>query len=81
MSDLKILHVGKYFSPFSGGVENYMRDAMLALSPSVLPGTRELSLDARAVGFSLAVSLLAGLAWCAAAQNCSTPSARPRFPA
>ena len=31
MSDLKILHVGKYFSPFSGGVENYMRDAMLAL--------------------------------------------------
>ena len=31
MSDLKILHVGKYFSPFSGGMENYMRDAMLAL--------------------------------------------------
>ena len=31
MSALKILHVGKYFAPFSGGVENYMRDAMLAL--------------------------------------------------
>ena len=28
---LKILHVGKYFSPFSGGLENYMRDAMVAL--------------------------------------------------
>lgn len=31
MSGLKILHVGKYFFPFSGGVENYMHDAMLAL--------------------------------------------------
>jgi glycosyltransferase involved in cell wall biosynthesis len=29
--DLKILHIGKYFSPFSGGLENYMRDAMVAL--------------------------------------------------
>ena len=29
---LKILHIGKYFSPFSGGLENYMRDAMVALS-------------------------------------------------
>jgi rhamnosyl/mannosyltransferase len=29
---LKILHVGKYFSPFSGGLENYMRDAMVALA-------------------------------------------------
>jgi glycosyltransferase involved in cell wall biosynthesis len=29
---LKILHVGKYFSPFSGGLENYMRDAMAALA-------------------------------------------------
>ena len=28
---LKILHVGKYFSPFSGGLENYMLDAMVAL--------------------------------------------------
>jgi glycosyltransferase involved in cell wall biosynthesis len=28
---LKILHIGKYFSPFSGGLENYMRDAMVAL--------------------------------------------------
>ena len=28
---MKILHVGKYFSPFSGGLENYMRDAMVAL--------------------------------------------------
>jgi glycosyltransferase involved in cell wall biosynthesis len=30
-SDLKILHIGKYFSPFSGGLENYMRDAIVAL--------------------------------------------------
>lgn len=29
---LKILHIGKYFPPFNGGLENYMRDAMLALS-------------------------------------------------
>lgn len=29
--NLKILQVGKYFSPFSGGLENYMRDAMVAL--------------------------------------------------
>ena len=29
---LKILHVGKYLSPFSGGLENYMRDAMVALA-------------------------------------------------
>jgi glycosyltransferase involved in cell wall biosynthesis len=28
---LKILHVGKFFPPFSGGLEIYMRDAMLAL--------------------------------------------------
>lgn len=29
---MKILHVGKYFAPFSGGLENYMRDAMVALA-------------------------------------------------
>jgi rhamnosyl/mannosyltransferase len=28
---LNVLHIGKYFSPFSGGLENYMRDAMTAL--------------------------------------------------
>lgn len=28
---MKILHVGKFFPPFSGGLEIYMRDAMLAL--------------------------------------------------
>jgi len=28
---LKILHVGKFFPPFSGGLENYMCDAMPAL--------------------------------------------------
>ncbi len=28
---MKILHIGKYFSPFHGGLENYMRDAMVAL--------------------------------------------------
>jgi len=28
---MKILHIGKYFSPFSGGLENYMRDVMVAL--------------------------------------------------
>jgi rhamnosyl/mannosyltransferase len=28
---LKILHIGKYFHPFSGGLENYLRDAMVAL--------------------------------------------------
>ena len=29
---LKILHVGKFFAPFSGGLENYVHDAMLALA-------------------------------------------------
>jgi len=29
---LKVLHIGKYFSPFSGGLENYLRDAMVALA-------------------------------------------------
>jgi glycosyltransferase involved in cell wall biosynthesis len=29
---LKVLHIGKYFSPFNGGIENYMRDAMVALA-------------------------------------------------
>jgi rhamnosyl/mannosyltransferase len=29
---LKVLHIGKFFTPFRGGVENYMRDAMVALS-------------------------------------------------
>ena len=29
---MKVLHVGKYFAPFSGGLENYMRDAMVALA-------------------------------------------------
>ena len=29
---MKILHVGKYFPPFNGGLENYMRDAMVALA-------------------------------------------------
>jgi rhamnosyl/mannosyltransferase len=29
---LKVLHVGKFFSPFRGGVENYMRDAMVSLN-------------------------------------------------
>ncbi len=29
---MKILHIGKYFAPFSGGVENYQRDAMIALA-------------------------------------------------
>lgn len=29
---LKILHIGKFFSPFRGGVENYMRDAMVSLN-------------------------------------------------
>lgn len=29
---MKILHIGKYFPPFKGGVEVYMRDAMLALA-------------------------------------------------
>jgi len=28
---VKILHVGKYFSPFRGGLENYMHDLMVAL--------------------------------------------------
>jgi rhamnosyl/mannosyltransferase len=28
---LKILHIGKYFPPFSGGLENYMHDMMVAL--------------------------------------------------
>lgn len=29
---LKILHIGKYFAPFNGGLENYQRDAMVALA-------------------------------------------------
>jgi rhamnosyl/mannosyltransferase len=29
---LKVLHIGKYFPPFNGGLENYMRDAMVALA-------------------------------------------------
>jgi rhamnosyl/mannosyltransferase len=29
---LNILHVGKYFSPFRGGLENYLRDLMVALA-------------------------------------------------
>jgi rhamnosyl/mannosyltransferase len=28
---MKVLHIGKFFSPFRGGLENYMRDAMVAL--------------------------------------------------
>jgi rhamnosyl/mannosyltransferase len=28
---MKVLHIGKYFSPFKGGVENYMLDVMGAL--------------------------------------------------
>jgi glycosyltransferase involved in cell wall biosynthesis len=28
---MKVLHIGKFFSPFRGGVENYMRDVMVAL--------------------------------------------------
>jgi len=28
---MKVLHIGKYFSPFKGGMENYMRDTMAAL--------------------------------------------------
>jgi rhamnosyl/mannosyltransferase len=29
---MKVLHIGKFFAPFRGGVENYMRDAMVSLS-------------------------------------------------
>jgi rhamnosyl/mannosyltransferase len=29
---LKILHIGKYFAPFNGGLENYQRDVMVALA-------------------------------------------------
>ena len=29
---LKVLHIGKYFAPFNGGLENYQRDAMVALA-------------------------------------------------
>ncbi|MFT5770334.1 MAG: glycosyltransferase involved in cell wall biosynthesis [Lysobacterales bacterium] len=29
---MKVLHVGKFFAPFRGGVENYMRDAMVSLA-------------------------------------------------
>jgi len=28
---VKVLHIGKFFAPFQGGVENYMRDAMVSL--------------------------------------------------
>jgi glycosyltransferase involved in cell wall biosynthesis len=29
---MKILHIGKYFSPFKGGVESYLRDVMVTLA-------------------------------------------------
>ncbi len=29
---MNVLHVGKFFAPFRGGVENYMRDTMVSLS-------------------------------------------------
>ncbi len=29
---IKVLHIGKFFSPFRGGVENYMRDIMVSLN-------------------------------------------------
>lgn len=29
---LRVLHIGKFFTPFRGGVENYMRDVMVALN-------------------------------------------------
>ena len=29
---LRVLHIGKFFTPFRGGVENYMRDIMVALN-------------------------------------------------
>ena len=28
---MKVLHIGKYFSPFKGGMENYLRDTMATL--------------------------------------------------
>jgi rhamnosyl/mannosyltransferase len=36
---MHILHVGKYFSPFRGGLENYLRDLMAALGRRGLQGT------------------------------------------
>jgi len=35
---LKILHVGKYFFPFTGGMENYIRDLMVALDKRLISG-------------------------------------------
>ena len=29
---MKILHIGKYFPPYAGGMEHYLRDLMLSLS-------------------------------------------------
>lgn len=31
-TQVKILHIGKYFPPYAGGMENYLRDLMVALS-------------------------------------------------
>lgn len=36
---MKILHVGKYFPPFSGGLENYLRDLVGALAGCGIPST------------------------------------------
>ena len=30
---LKVLHIGKYFPPYRGGMESYLRDLMTALKP------------------------------------------------
>ncbi len=59
MSNMRILHIGKYFPPFNGGLENYMRDAMVALGrhgigSAALVHRHSLSLTTRHETFSAA---------------------------
>ncbi len=53
---MKILHIGKYFPPFSGGMETYLRDLMTVqsrhgLEPSALVHRSEIGLRSRSENY------------------------------